>query len=66
MRTLLISHLSPESEPEADSGFDFSETENEEEAAAEDDELSQAAVHGQSATIDLVEVDGLGEAFGFF
>ena len=58
MRTLLISHLSPEE----DSGFDFSETEDEEEAAAEDDELSQAAVHGQSATIDLDEDDGLGEA----
>ena len=56
----------PESEPEEDSGFDFSETEDEEEAAAEDDELSQAAVHGQSATIDLDEDDGLGEALGFF
>ena len=56
----------PESEPEEDSGFDFSETEDEEEAAAEDDELSQAAVHGQSATIDLDEDDGLGEARGFF
>ena len=55
-----------ESEPEEDSGFDFSETEDEEEAAAEDDELSQAAVHGQSATIDLDEDDGLGEALGFF
>ena len=52
----------PESEPEEDSGFDFSETEDEEEAAAEDDELSGAAVHGQSATIDLDEDDGLGEA----
>ena len=39
---------------------------DEEEAAAEDDELSQAAVHGQSATIDLDEDDGLGEALGFF
>ena len=56
----------PKSEPEEDSGFDFSETEDEEEAAAEDDELSQAAVHGQSATIDLDEDDGLGEALGFF
>ena len=56
----------PESEPEEDSGFDFSETEDEEEAAAEDDELSQAAVHGQSASIDLDEDDGLGEALGFF
>ena len=55
-----------ESEPEEDSGFDFSETEDEEEAAAEDDELSQAAVHGQSAAIDLDEDDGLGEALGFF
>ena len=36
----------PKSEPEEDSRFDFSETEDEEEAAAEDDELSQAAVHG--------------------
>ena len=65
MRTLLISHL-PESEPEEDSGFEFSETEDEEETAVEDDELSQAAVHGQSAAIDLDEDDGLGEAFGFF
>ena len=56
----------PESEPEEDSGFDFSETEDEEEAAAEDDELSQAAVHGQSATIDLDKDAGLGEALGFF
>ena len=56
----------PESEPEEDSGFDFSENEDEEEAAAEDDELSQAAVHGQSAAIDLDEDDGLGEALGFF
>ena len=56
----------PESEPVEDSGFDFSLTEDEEEAAAEDDELSQAAVPGQSATIDLDEVDGLGEALGFF
>ena len=56
----------PESEPEEETGFDFSETEDEEEAAAEDDELSQAAVHGQSATIDLDENDGLGEALGFF
>ena len=46
--------------------LDFSETEDEEEAAAEDDKLSQAAVHGQSATIDLDEDDGLGEALGFF
>ena len=37
----------PESEPEEDSGFDFCETEDEEEAAAEDDELSQAAIYGQ-------------------
>ena len=43
----------PESDPKEDSGFDFSETEDE-----EDDELSQAAVHGQSATIDLDEDDG--------
>ena len=56
----------PESEPEEDSGFDSRETEDEEEAAAEDDELSQAAVHGQSASIDLNEDDGLGEALGFF
>ena len=56
----------PESEPQEDSGFYFSETEDEEEAAAEDDELGQAAVHGQSATIDLDEDDGLGEALGFF
>ena len=35
----------PESEPEEDSGFDYSESEGEEEAAAEG-ELSQAAVHG--------------------
>ena len=55
----------PGCEPEADSGFHFSETENEE-AAAEDDELSQAAVLGQSASIDLDEDDGLGEALGFF
>ena len=48
------------------SRYDFSETEDEEEAAAEDDELSQAAVHGQSATIDLDEDDGLGEALGIF
>ena len=60
-----FTHL-PENEPEEDSGFDFSETEDEEEAAAEDDELSQAAVHGQSATIDLDEDDGLGEALEVF
>ena len=54
----------PESEPEEDSGFDFSETEGE--AAAKDDELSQAAVHGQFAAIDLDEDDGLGGAHGFF
>ncbi len=60
-----VIHL-PESEPEEDSGFDFSASEDEEEAAAADDELSQAAVHGQSATIDLEEDDGLGEALGFF
>ena len=54
------------SELEEDSGFDFSKTEDEEEAAAEDDELSQAAVHGPSATIDSDEDDGLGEALGFF
>ena len=56
----------PKSEPEEDSGFDFSETEDEEEAAAEDDELSQAAVHGQSAIIDLDEDDELGEALEVF
>ena len=46
-------------------GFVFRETEDEQEAAAKDDELSQAAVHGQSVTIDLDEDDGLGEALGF-
>ena len=62
----LSSPNASESKPEEDSGFDFSETEDEEEAAAEDDELSQAAVHGQSATIDLDEDDGLGEALEVF
>ena len=65
MRTLLISHLSQRVSLRK-TGFDFIETKYEEEAAAEDDELSQAAVHGQSATIDLDEDDELGEALGFF
>ena len=62
MRTLLISHLSQRVSLRRTLDLISVKLRMREEAAAEDDELSQAAVHGQSATIDLDEDDGLGEA----